>query len=68
MPTATRGDVSGAVQFQAYGQAQIINRQERKTVYFATDFGFDSFNWKTQFLYKQPHHGQSLWRQFFRQC
>ena len=65
MPTATRGDVSGAVQLRAYGQAQIINRQERKTVYFATDFGFDSFNWKTQFLYNNRTTDNFSWRQFF---
>ncbi|WP_367382825.1 TonB-dependent receptor plug domain-containing protein [Stenotrophomonas cyclobalanopsidis] len=51
--------------FEGYGRAQIVNRQERKTVYFATDFGFDAFNWKTQFLYNNRTTDTFAWRQFF---
>ncbi|MBN4939013.1 TonB-dependent receptor [Stenotrophomonas maltophilia] len=51
--------------FDAWGQAHIINRQERKSAYFASDFGFDGFNWKTQFLYNNRKTNNFQWRQFF---
>ncbi|WP_269791528.1 TonB-dependent receptor [Stenotrophomonas sp. Iso1] len=51
--------------FPGWGQAHIMNRQERKSAYLATDFGFDSFNWKTQFLYNQRETNNFQWRQFF---
>ncbi|MFV7424594.1 TonB-dependent receptor plug domain-containing protein [Stenotrophomonas geniculata] len=51
--------------FLGYGKSHIVNKQERKSVYFATDFGFDSFNWKTQFLYNNRTTDNFQWRQFF---
>lgn len=51
--------------FAAWGQSHIINRQERKSAYLATDFGFDSFNWKTQLLYNNRKTENFQWRQFF---
>ncbi|MFZ6695399.1 TonB-dependent receptor plug domain-containing protein [Stenotrophomonas acidaminiphila] len=51
--------------FSRYGEAHIINRQERKSAYVASDFGFDSFNWKTQFLYNRRDTENFSWRQFF---
>lgn len=51
--------------FDRWGEAHIINRQERKSAYVASDFGFDSFNWKTQFLYNQRDTSNFSWRQFF---
>ncbi|VXB79344.1 TonB-dependent receptor [Luteimonas sp. 9C] len=43
----------------------VINRQDRKSVYFATDFGFDSVNWKTQFLFNRRETEARSFRQFF---
>lgn len=51
--------------FSRWGEAHIINRQERKSAYLAGDFGFDSFNWKSQFLYNQRDTENFSWRQFF---
>ncbi|MNM52790.1 Colicin I receptor precursor [compost metagenome] len=51
--------------FARFGEAHIINRQERKSAYLATDFGFDSFNWKTQWLYNNRTTENFAWRQFF---
>lgn len=51
--------------FSRWGEAHIIDRQERKSAYVAADFGFDSFNWKGQFLYNQRDTENFTWRQFF---
>jgi len=51
--------------FSRWGEAHIINRQERKSLYFASDFGFDNFNWKTQLLYNNRVTDNFQWRQFF---
>lgn len=51
--------------FSRWGESHIMNRQERKSAYLATDFGFDSFNWKTQFLYNNRTTDNFQWRQFF---
>lgn len=53
------------VNFARWGQGHIINKQERKTAYVATDFGFDSVNWKTQFLFNRRETETFSWRQFF---
>ncbi|MEG0192474.1 MAG: TonB-dependent receptor [Stenotrophomonas sp.] len=53
------------VNFERWGQGHIINKQERKTAYLATDFGFDSVNWKTQFLFNRRETETFSWRQFF---
>ncbi|KAF1015913.1 MAG: Colicin I receptor [Stenotrophomonas maltophilia] len=51
--------------FARWGQGQIINQQERKTLYLATDCGFDSVNWKTQLLFNRRETNTFSWRQFF---
>ena len=51
--------------FDRWGDGHIINQQERKSVYVAADFGFDSFNWKAQFLYNNRVTKNFQWRQFF---
>ncbi len=51
--------------FDAWGLSHIINRQERKSLYFASDFGFENFNWKTQVLYNKRDTYNFQWRQFF---
>lgn len=43
----------------------IVDRQERKSIYAATDFGFDSFNWQTQWLYNNRTTKNFSYRQFF---
>lgn len=43
----------------------VINRQDRKSVYAATDFGFDSFTWKTQWLFNRRKTESRSFRQFF---
>ncbi len=47
------------------GKAHIIDRQERSSVYAATDFGFDNFNWHTQWLYNNRKTENFSYRQFF---
>lgn len=51
--------------FAGWGNAHIVNRQERKSVYVGSDFGFDAFNWKAQFLYNNRTTSNFSWRQFF---
>lgn len=51
--------------FDGWDAGHIINRQERKSVYAAFDFGFDSVNWKAQFLYNNRQTNNFQWRQFF---
>ena len=45
--------------------AEVINRRERASLYAASDFSFDSFNWKTQFLYNNRETKTHDYRQFF---
>lgn len=51
--------------FARFGEEQIINQQERKSVFVATDFAFDSVNWKTQWLFNRRETESFRWRQFF---
>ena len=51
--------------FDFYGNQHIVDRQERKSVYAATDFGFDAFNWQTQWLYNNRTTENFGYRQFF---
>jgi len=51
--------------FDFYDTAQVINDRERVSLYGATDFGFDSFNWKTQWLYNRRETKTHSYRQFF---
>ncbi|MEG3193914.1 hypothetical protein SNE32_16965, partial [Lysobacter sp. D1-1-M9] len=51
--------------FDFFGNQHIVDRQERKSVYAATDFGFDSFNWQTQWLYNNRTTENFGYRQFF---
>src|SRR5699024_522954 len=45
--------------------AQVVDRQERTSIYAATDFGFDNVNWKTQWLYNKRKTDTQSYRQFF---
>jgi len=51
--------------FADYGNAHIIDRQERKSVYVAADFGFGNVNWKGQALFNRRTTENFSWRQFF---
>ena len=51
--------------FPFYNTAQVINQRERVSLYGASDFGFDSFNWKTQWLYNRRETETHGYRQFF---
>lgn len=45
--------------------SEMLNRRDRVTLYGASDFGFDSFNWKTQWLYNRRQTKAHSYRQFF---
>ncbi len=45
--------------------SEVINKRDRATLYGASDFGFDSFNWKTQWLYNRRESKTHSYRQFF---
>ena len=51
--------------FDFLGKEHIVDRQERKSIYAATDFGFDNFNWQTQWLYNNRTTEHFSYRQFF---
>lgn len=51
--------------FPFMGTAHAINQRERVSLYGASDFGFDSFNWKTQWLYNRRETKTHGYRQFF---
>ena len=48
-----------------WGDTQIIDRLKRYSVYAASDFSFDAFNWKTQLLYTGRANDTHRFRQFF---
>lgn len=66
-----RYDTDGAawyedqLNFPFMAQENIVDRQEIKSVYAATDFGFDAFNWKTQWLFNRRETENRGFRQFF---
>jgi iron complex outermembrane receptor protein len=51
--------------YDFFGSKSLIDRQERLSLYAATDFAFDSVNWKTQFLYNNRNTKTHSYRQFF---
>ncbi|MGY1457247.1 MULTISPECIES: TonB-dependent receptor domain-containing protein [unclassified Luteimonas] len=61
-PQAYYEDVTN---FDFLNTADIINRQERFNLFASSDFGFDSFNWKTTFLYNHRETEARGFRQFF---
>ncbi len=61
-PQAAYEDV---LNFDFYGQQQVIDKQRRGSVYAATDFTFDSFNWYAKFLYNNRQTDARRFRQFF---
>ncbi len=61
-PQASYEDV---LNFKFWDSAQVINERERVSLYGASDFSFDSFNWKTQWLYNRRDTKTHSYRQFF---
>jgi len=51
--------------FDFFGDTQVIDNQKRMSLYGATDFNFDSFNWYTKFLYNERTTDARRFRQFF---
>lgn len=51
--------------FDFYGEQQLIDRQERFSVFATSDFSFGDVNWTTEFLYNRRGTDTSRWRQFF---
>lgn len=51
--------------FDFAGQQDIFSRQERKSVYAASDFSFGEVNWTTEWLYNQRSTEARRFRQFF---
>lgn len=51
--------------FDFMDKDEIINQRKRISLYGATDFGFEAFNWKTQWLYNRRETSTHSYRQFF---
>ncbi|WP_312106860.1 TonB-dependent receptor domain-containing protein [Stenotrophomonas indicatrix] len=67
-PTYANGGTAyyqDVLNFPFYHDQEVINQRERASLYAATDFSFDSFNWKTQFLYNRRETKAHSWRQFY---
>lgn len=67
-PTYANGGTAyyeDVLNFPFYHDQEVINKRERATLYAASDFSFDSFNWKTQFLYNRRETNAHGWRQFY---
>lgn len=67
-PTYANGGTAyyqDVLNFPFYHDQEVINQRERASLYAATEFSFDSFNWKTQFLYNRRETKAHSWRQFY---
>lgn len=51
--------------FDFFGEQQLIDRQERASVFATADFNFGGINWSTDFLYNRRGTDTHRWRQFF---
>ena len=51
--------------FDFFGDAQVIDRQRRFSVYASSDFSFGDVNWTTEFLFNRRGTDTHRWRQFF---
>jgi iron complex outermembrane receptor protein len=51
--------------FDFYGDAQIIDRQERKSLYVSSDYLFGDISWTTELLYNNRQTATHRYRQFF---
>src|SRR5690606_27711867 len=69
-PSATYGNSDQAyfedvLNYDFIGSQHVINRQEKFSAYFASDFALGSVNWKTQALYNRRETETHAYRQFF---
>jgi iron complex outermembrane receptor protein len=51
--------------FDFYGDTQIIDRQERKSLFVSGDYLFGDVSWSTEFLYNNRETETHRYRQFF---
>ena len=51
--------------FDAYGDVQLIDRQERFSAFATSDFSFGDINWTSEFLYNRRGTDTHRLRQFF---
>jgi len=54
-----------ALNFEKFGEQQLIDRQERFSFFATSDFSFGDVNWTTDFLYNRRGTDTHRWRQFF---
>lgn len=54
-----------ALNFEKFGEQQLIDRQERFSLYLNSDFSFGDINWTSEFLYNRRGTDTHRWRQFF---
>ncbi len=51
--------------FDRFGEQQLIDRQERFSVFATSDFNLGAVNWTTDFLFNRRGTDTHRWRQFF---
>lgn len=51
--------------YDFFGSSDVINAQDRMSLFAASDFSFDKFNWRTQLLYNKRKTESRGFRQFF---
>jgi iron complex outermembrane recepter protein len=51
--------------FDFYGSTQLIDRQERASIFAGSDFSFGDVTWSNQFLYNNRKTNTHRYRQFF---
>ena len=51
--------------YDFFTEQQLIDRQERFSVFATSDFSFGDVNWTTEFLYNRRGTDTHRWRQFF---
>ena len=54
-----------ALNFSRFGEQQLIDRQERFSVFATSDFNLGAVNWTTDFLFNRRGTDTHRWRQFF---
>lgn len=67
-PTYANGDEAyyeDVLNYEFMNSQHVINRQEKFSAYFASDFALGSVNWKTQALYNRRETETHAYRQFF---
>ena len=70
-PRTTRTYLNGGayyedqLNFDFFGSAQLIDRQERASLYASADFAFGDVNWTAEAVYNQRNTQTHRYRQFF---